>query len=93
MLASELNVTTKFSCVATKFLPSTLRYVLTFNFYVATLFQHVFIDFSLHLLRQSFPCHDKVFLSFALLCIATEFKNVVTNFSCHLLDLCRDIIN
>ena len=93
MLAFELNVATKFACVATEFLPSTLRYVVTFNFYVATLFQHVFIDLSLRLLRQSFPCRDNVFLPFIFSFITTEIKNVVTNFSCHLLDLCRNIIN
>ena len=71
---------TKFTYVVTYFLPSAILYVATITFYVATLFQCVFIDLSLHLSQQSFKCRDKVFLPFALLFVITKLLGVVTFF-------------
>ena len=67
------SIYTKFAYVATEFFPFAILYVVT-------LFQRVFIDFSLHLSRQSFKRRDKVFLPFALFFVATELSNVVTFF-------------
>ena len=64
------SIANKFTCVPIEFLSFTTLYVATINFYVATLFQCVFIDFSLHFSRQGFKHRDNFFLPFTLFFVA-----------------------